>query len=296
MPTIRRLTDVRHVVRCAACGVTALKPAPTVAELERYYADYYLTRDKDEQRHRWLIDAHKPIVDYLLDHVGSLDRPCSFLDFGFGSGEFLIHVARRGHLAHGSDLSSRATSDLEALGRGTGLALRPVSLEHFSAPARLTDGAFDVITIFQVIEHLIDPLAMVRLLSQRQCPGGLLYVECPNDASGLAWIKSWFLFGDRRSRMWRSLKHPEHVHGFTRRSLRILLETAGYDVLDSEDYAYGDGLHQVESDYWWPAWQLNPARWTPYGASRSAIRTLDGILSSTVGMGNGLFALGRKRT
>jgi hypothetical protein len=135
----------------------------------------------------------------------------------------------------------------------------------------------------------------VRTLASRQQPGGLLYFECPNNASGTAWLKSLFLYGDRRSKMWRSLKYPEHLHGFTQRSLVALLGAAGYEALAAGDYGYGDGRHQVESEYWWPSWRKNPQPWTPRGASRSVIRTLDRLLSSTMKLGSGLFALGRKR-
>jgi 2-polyprenyl-3-methyl-5-hydroxy-6-metoxy-1,4-benzoquinol methylase len=294
MRVVRRMTRDRHVVQCAACRVSALRPVPTFDELERHYADYYLTRDKTAPRHEWLVDAHRPIVDWLLSHLREPVSQPAFLDFGFGSGEFLVHVAQRGHLAYGSDLSARAMGDLGSIALRTGLDLRPVGLEELTTTSS-HQPIFDIVTLFQTIEHLAQPLAVVRTLAGQQRSGGLLYLECPNNASGVAWLKSFFLYGERRSKMWRSLKYPEHLHGFTRRSLESLVTAAGYDVLDSGDYGYGDGRHQVESEFWWPTWRQNPTRWTPYGASRSVIRMLDSFLSSTVKLGSGLFALGRKR-
>lgn len=288
---VRQLSPQREVRRCPACSVTGLEPLPTEDELAHHYADYYLTRNKDSRRHDWLIEAHRPIVKWLLARSGG-SGVRSFLDFGFGSGEFLIQVARQGHLAHGCDLSVRAMADLQTLAEATGEDVRAVLYDRL-----LTDAAcprFHVITLFQVIEHLREPLSVVRTLSRWQAEGDLLYVECPNDASGLAWFKSQFLFGDRRERMWRSLKYPEHLNGFNKGALRILLETAGYQVVMCRDYAYGDGLHQVEGEYWWPAWRCNPNRWTVYGFSRSAIRTVDGWLSDALGRGSGLYALARR--
>lgn len=153
---------------------------------------------------------------------------------------------------------------------------------------------FDVVTMFQVIEHVPAPLALVKMLAQHQQPGGILYLECPNDPAALSRAKNILRVWPSRRHMWRSVKYPEHLHGFNRRAVRAMLTEAGYAVVAVGDYAYCDGIHQVESECWWPPFRSNPRWFTPYGMSRSLIPLVDQMMSRALGAGSGLFALAKR--
>ena len=290
---VARLGNGVQVMRCGGCGVTSLHPAPSPVELARHYGSYYLTRTKDGHRQDRLVQLHERIVDYLVSHsTARSSRRLSFLDHGCGGGAFLRCVARHGHAAAGTDVSSQNVRQLREAAHQDGVDIQLVDLSTGS----LTDlGAtsFDVITLFQVIEHVTDPLELVGSLARLQVSGGLLYLECPNDAGAWVHIKNpaHRLF---RSNSWNSLKYPEHLHGFNRRSIASLLGAAGYEVIDCGDYAYRDGVHQVESEFWWPRLRRNGHAPTPMGLMRSAIPILDQAMSTCFRAGSGLFALGRK--
>lgn len=287
---VKRLPNGTAVTRCRACSVTALTPLPTTEELNRHYSDYYLTRSNDAERQRRLVDLHRPIFGYLTGHLQA-SPPYSFLDYGFGSGAFLQCVAELGHVAVGADVSAQNRQQLEAICRHQALAIRLVDLSP--GPEMLTGMRFDVITLFQVLEHVADPLTLARHLSRLQAPGGLLYVECPNDPSALGRVKNLLRVVVSRP-IWRSLKYPEHLHGFNRRAIRTLLTAAGYHVIDCGDYSYRDGIHQVESEFWWPPFRENPSLRTLYGLSRSVVPLFDRLMAASLHAGSGLFALGRK--
>jgi len=86
---------------------------------------------------------------------------------------------------------------------------------------RLDDWAscFDVITLNHVIEHVHDPIAVLRACHRLLKPGGRLWLETPNvDSLGLA----------RFGRNWRGLETPRHLVLFGRRGLRQACMAAGF--------------------------------------------------------------------
>jgi hypothetical protein len=98
----------------------------------------------------------------------------------------------------------------------------------------------------------------------------------------------------KRGSAWCSLKYPEHLHGFGRQSIAGLLRASGYDVVDCGDYAYRDGVHQVESEFWWPRFRTPGHRLSLSQAGRAMVPVFDQMMSSCFGSGSGLYALGRK--
>lgn len=289
---VRRLGNGVGVTRCAACTVTALRPLPSAEELQRHYSAYYLTRANDAGRHDHLVDLHKGVFDYLLQHVRSTP-PHAFLDYGFGSGAFLRYAARQGHPATGVDVSPQNVRQLRDAARRDGVVIGLIDLSANSLDD-LRPQRFDIVTLFQVVEHLECPLRLISQLSRLQDPGGLVYLECPNDSAAWAHAKNP-LHRAVRSTAWSSLKYPEHLHGFNRRSIAALLLAGGYDLVDCGDYAYRDGLHQVESEFWWPRFGSQSSSRTMSGLVRSVIPLFDGMMSACFGAGSGLYALARKR-
>ena len=101
-------------------------------------------------------------------------------------------------------------------------------LNHASLPFR--DGAADIVTALDVIEHVIDPIAFVRALHRILKPGGLAIVTTPN-ARFVLHVADLVL----RGRSPRTSYDPEgydggHLHYFTVRDLRALLEANGFAI------------------------------------------------------------------
>jgi 2-polyprenyl-3-methyl-5-hydroxy-6-metoxy-1,4-benzoquinol methylase len=289
---VKRLARGISVMRCPACDVRAISPMPTPEIIRAHYSQYYLTRTDDDQTTERLVALHAPIAEWLLARMDGT-RANRVLDYGFGSGAVLIQMARRGQVACGGDLSTQNVEQLRRYGAHHGLAFNLVDLSTDSIDS-LGEESFDLITLFQVIEHLVDPLARLRELAARQAKGGLLYLECPNDPAFISWTKRFTRVTPGRKLLWGSLKYPEHLHGFGRRSMRNMLEACGYSVEVIDDYAYRDGLHQVEAEVWWPRFRDNPNPWSIHGLTRSAIPLADKFLSAAFRSGSGLYALARK--
>lgn len=126
------------------------------------------------------------------------------LDFGCGYGEFLAMCALFGFDPVGVDRS--------AAKRSNGV---------FPILARVDDveGTFHALTLFEVLEHLDDPRAILHQLSRLLVPGGVLVLETP-DCTGVAGIES----RDDYLKI-----HPlEHINGYTPETLQAFAERLGF--------------------------------------------------------------------
>ena len=129
------------------------------------------------------------------------------LDFGCGFGEFLEMCRLFGLDAHGVDRSHARRS-------GAGVQVHP---ELADVP-----GPFDAITMFEVLEHLDDPLAMLKSLKSRLNSGGVMIIEVP-DTSGVNGIT------DRDS--YQKIHPLDHINAFTPESLVGIMAQAGFSPI-----------------------------------------------------------------
>jgi 2-polyprenyl-3-methyl-5-hydroxy-6-metoxy-1,4-benzoquinol methylase len=280
------------VVKCPKCTVACLQPIPSENELKQYYERYYLTRTRNDRQDD-LVDLHRGVLQYLL-HRSSHQAGISILDFGFGSGSFLKLVAKSKHRAFGTDLSEQNCQQLESYCKQNDLIITIVNLGEQSL-ADFGNINFDVITMFQIIEHLPDPVASLSALSSLQRSGGLIYVECPNNDALYLGIKNAVNKIIRRNEFCDSLKVPEHIFGFNKGSIKTMLANIGYEILDFGDYYYSDGLHQVESIYWWPSFPRNCVSGFPNTFVKSLIQCFDMLSSKIFHSGAGLYVLAEKK-
>jgi SAM-dependent methyltransferase len=129
------------------------------------------------------------------------------LDFGCGFGAFIEICGLFGLDAQGVDRSSARQS-------GASVRVHP-ELDDVS-------GTFDAITMFEVLEHLDDPLGMLEALKKRLKPGGFMVIEVP-DTTGVTAIRS-------REDYYRV--HPlDHINAFTPQSLAAMMARAGFQPL-----------------------------------------------------------------
>lgn len=149
----------------------------------------------------------------LLDRMEPYRQTGNLLDVGSGSGFFLDAARERGWNPFGTEYDVRM---VEAC-RGRGIQMEQGQLD----PGKYPIGHFDVITSFEVIEHVLFPLVDMGHIASLLRKGGIGYLTTPNFSS----------ISRRLSRgQWSIVNYPEHLNYFTPRSITKLLRSNGLKV------------------------------------------------------------------
>jgi 2-polyprenyl-3-methyl-5-hydroxy-6-metoxy-1,4-benzoquinol methylase len=195
------------VVQCLECGLCFTNPRPTPSCLEHFYpGDYRPHQTSQQSQPRRGRLAGKRLLPW--HGQGRL------LDFGCGGGDFLCRMRRQGWQVVGLDTSLATVRRLQ---QELGLNVLHGTLPH----PDLQPASFDVITMWQSLEHVPQPRAVLAAARRLLTPSGKLYVAVPNIDS-----LAFRIFGSR----WFALDLPRHLVHFTSVTLRAMLEQAGFIV------------------------------------------------------------------
>ncbi len=216
---VERFRDgIFGVYRCTSCGLVYVSPRREQGELLR---EVY-----DESYWRSGAARDRGYADYLADEplwrrtwerrIAALElhlpAPGRALDVGCASGLFLEALARRGWQVTGIEPSPGMRERARArLGQDR-------VIDEPLESARLERGAFDLVTLWDVLEHLCDPLGALVEIASALSPRGRLLVLTQDVSS---WLERAL------GRRWHHYKHDEHLVHFDARTLGLALGRAG---------------------------------------------------------------------
>ncbi|MDX1616399.1 MAG: class I SAM-dependent methyltransferase [Candidatus Promineifilaceae bacterium] len=206
------------MVECRRCGAVYQNPRPTPERIKDFYPSAYqpytVTPD-EEGGTRQLFRRYG--LGKRIDLVRRYLSTGRLLDVGCATGDFLAEMGKApGWKAYGIEPSFAALS-YGRLHAGI-CAVQGLLNQPPFAPA-----AFDVITMWDVLEHVYDPVAVVRQAALLLRPGGILVVNHPN-------LDSFDrqLFGD----LWVGYELPRHLTLYPSDLLRSLMGDAGFEQID----------------------------------------------------------------
>ena len=201
------------IYRCESCS-HAFSDMASMPKQEEYGAEYF-----DDTHRRWFEHPNTQLFDRVAAFI---PQGGSVLDVGCGRGDFLRHVSRTRPDAKltGIDFAPNQDDKIKFL-QGDILTLDPDTLN--------SGERYDVVVSLSVIEHVPDCVGFARRMGELTKPGGVTIVNTPNEAS--------ILYGlGRAGRMlgvplaFNRLYSRHHLHHFTPKSLRTLLESCGLKV------------------------------------------------------------------
>jgi len=170
-----------------------------------------------------------------------LGRKGKLLDVGVGRGEILISAIQAGWECEGVEPSTTFADYVEDR---VGVKIWRHPIEECDIP----ESEFDVVILSAVLEHLYDPAAVVEKISRFLKPGGLLYLDVPNEM-GL-FFRVGNAYQKLRGRKWcvnlAPTFPPFHIFGFSPTSLRLLLKK--YDLKPVVWKVYGGTSHVPEGN------------------------------------------------
>ena len=218
------VTDTRFGVpglysihRCNGCGLEQTRPASSLAQLKELYEKHYnfggeRNTSYTSLRERFLFSPLYKLW-LLLDGDISFHRPRGsgrLLDIGCNEGRGLKLYARNGFHAEGLELNDNAAR----IAREFGFTVHSELLEEFRPLA-----PYDVAILSNVLEHTVDPRAMLVHVQRILRSGGQVWISCPNSES---WLRRTM------GRYWINWHVPFHTVHFSPGALCGLLEEVGF--------------------------------------------------------------------
>lgn len=213
------------VHECAKCSLVYVSPRLHGEALAKVYGEGYWKSDNPKAR--GYADYAREASLYLktfqkrMGLVRNWVKPDSrVLDIGCAAGYFLQVMRKEGHSVLGIEPSeSIAQIARKELGDATVFV---GNLDDAPEARGYRKGSFDLVTMWDVIEHIPDPQAALRTVRQLLAKGGRLLLETQNVQS--RWAR---LLGRR----WHHYKHEEHLYHFDPKTLERLLSDCGFRVV-----------------------------------------------------------------
>lgn len=243
------------IYQCEGCRCAYVDPRPTPATIGVAYNTYFTHKinSKDDlegltwtrrlrrtlangyRNHRFgtnhqpsswlgvlaaqLLPSQRGVIDAEFRHIPNACPGNKLLDVGCGNGEFLTLARAAGWDVVGVDFDPSAVK----VARSRGLDVRQGGVDVLD-PEKET---FDGVTLSHLIEHVHDPLVVLRQCHALLKPGGWLWLETPNIESP----------GHQRYRSdWLSLDPPRHLVLFARDALCQALDQAGFNSVEDQPY------------------------------------------------------------
>ena len=214
-----RLTPrfVKHghrVIHCETCGLDYVDRLPDDAELSAIYGRAFFDVGKKfsgERTGAGLLNA-RDRVDMIL-RLPEVGR-AHWLDVGCATGDFLTCAAAAADTVSGVELSSYAAEQA----RARGLDVAAADFLDATPP----DGSCDVVSMWDYIEHVRDPVANLDRAFQALVPGGYVALST-GDVSSLS--------ARLTGRFWHLMIPPRHLYFFTPETLTRMLAAAGFGTV-----------------------------------------------------------------
>lgn len=210
------ISDERFdILKCTACGLMVTDPMPGDDVIEKYYSTKYRG-----DRHAFTDRIRVALRARMLQQQLPAQFTGRLLDIGCGDGHFAMTMRDRGWKLSVTEINQTTIT-----------ALRSAGMEAMTPAAAIEQGfghQFDAVTCWHVLEHVLDPLQLVRWVRSILADGGRFQVTVPDVSSWQARLTG---------RNWLHLDVPRHRYHFTAATLKRLLSDAGFEIISRTTFA-----------------------------------------------------------
>lgn len=205
------------IYSCKNCSLLFVYPRPSPQNLMEIYSPDYFCRGS-----KYLIEGDMAAMElpdpndlFKVELLRRYKAGSSVLDVGCATGGFLKCAEQAGYQVMGVEVSAFAAQKA---------ATKGLKIMNCDLPAAgLPTGQYDAVTLWDVIEHLDNPLPTLTEVYRLLRPGGVLFLTTGD--AGSRWAKI-------AGRYWQLLTPPQHLYFYNLRSLGKALELSGFFLKD----------------------------------------------------------------
>lgn len=279
---------VFELARCLSCGHVMQIPVPDIQELDAAYSvsgDYACYRPawREKGWPIWKV-LRSWTVARRLAWLKRYGRGKELLEVGCGAGDFLLAAHREGWNVRSVEHNGEM---VEILRSGFGFDVRVGELV-----SHLWDhNQFDVITFWNVLEHVLNPLAELTIAASYLRQGGIVLLNIPSREAAER--------GMRFGNYWTLLDLPRHINFLDKGALSALCQKAGLQLLVYETPFVQSAWCYYMSSWNWAKRHGTPvARWCRFLAMAGAVTLVLPFVAARSWNGYGLesFAVAVKKS
>lgn len=189
--------EQNYLVKCLKCNFVFCKRMANMDELNTHYVRY--------PRANSISEITLKRYNELLNTFEQYRKTNNLLDVGCGDGFFLAEAKKRNWNVFGTEFTSEAIDVCQK--KGIPMTVSPINPSHYQ------NQSFDVITSFEVIEHISTPHTELQSFQMLLRKGGVLYITTPNFNS---------LSRNILKSKWNVIEYPEHLSYYTVQTLSAL--------------------------------------------------------------------------
>lgn len=240
-PTLRG-GEKRNVYYCEQCMLGMLD----VEGLRENLKDFY---DKDyRKKHKPTLDSQsnpdelfETYVSFQKDRIALLkkyaNKQMRLLEIGCSAGMFLFHARDYVHEVVGLDYDSKSAE----------FATEKCHCQVIAGgieDADFEEESFDIICLFQTLEHIQNPVEFIAKVKKYLKPHGIIHIEVPNLHDALVYA---YNLPNHHGNFYF---HSAHYWYFTKKSLLLLMEQSGFkgEIVFTQDYNVLNHMHWISSD------------------------------------------------
>ena len=206
----RRTTEHYHyrILECQTCGLVFSSPVLPFSIISQLYIDSKQNYDKETAY------ISKAYIKYIKENDNFFKEKNAALEIGCGNGFFLYELQKAGYeTVRGVEPSEEAVSKA---GR-----MKQNIFNGFFENATYAESSFDLITCFQTLDHLMNPLDILKKVFRLLKKGGIAYFIVHNEKGMQAKV-----FGEKSP-----IYDVEHIYLFNKNTLSGLGKRSGFNVL-----------------------------------------------------------------
>ncbi len=204
------------LVKCDKCKLVFTNPRPSLSILPNYYKseEYISHTDKGNSPLNILYKlVRKYTLSWKFNLIQKYAKPGTLLDYGCGTGDFLLKASRKDWVTFGLEPDKEARKIAQAKNEK----------QIHESIADLKEKV-DVITAWHVIEHVYDLLDTLKKLKDKMNKGGYIFLAVPNHKSFDATFYNAY---------WAAYDVPRHLYHFDQESMSYLIKKLKFELMDT---------------------------------------------------------------